>query len=142
MSITFLSLFSSYLFTLAPAFRHLLGPLRISITLLTFDGVKSQQVEIRENLEIADALGLELDRPFQFCKPLPAGYRSEIMGVYPNPMAFSYLSRRVMPGNHDLVIRVRRGKRSEAGRHAKHRHDKEAKGKGALAVLASRPKKG
>ncbi|KAH0021929.1 hypothetical protein KCU78_g5945, partial [Aureobasidium melanogenum] len=104
--------------------------------------IHSQQVEIRENLEIADALGLELDRPFQFCKPLPAGYRSEIMGAYPNPMAFSYLSRRVMPGNHDLVIRVRRGKRSEAGRHAKHRHDKEAKGKGALAVLASRPKKG
>ncbi|KAG9845436.1 hypothetical protein KCU98_g6637, partial [Aureobasidium melanogenum] len=103
--------------------------------------IHSQQVEIRENLQIADALGLELDRPFQFCKPLPAGYRSEIMGAYPNPMAFSYLSRRVMPGNHDLVIRVRRGKRSEAGRRAKHRHDKEAKGKGALAVLASRPKK-
>ncbi|KAH0020633.1 hypothetical protein KCU78_g6399, partial [Aureobasidium melanogenum] len=104
--------------------------------------IHSQQVEIRENLETADALGLELDRPFQFCKPLPGGYRSEIMGAYPNPMAFSYLSRRAMPGNHDLVIRVRRGKRSEAGRRAKHRHDKEAKGKGALAVLASGPKKG
>ncbi|KEQ67670.1 uncharacterized protein M437DRAFT_62054 [Aureobasidium melanogenum CBS 110374] len=103
--------------------------------------IHSQQVEIRDNLDLADALGLELDRPFQFCKHLPAGYTSEIMGAYPNPLPFSYLSRRVM-SDHDLVIRVRRGKRSEAARRAKHRHDKEvkAKNKGALAVLASRPK--
>lgn len=139
--IAFLSLFLSFPFTLALVFGHLLGYPQLLNTLLTFDGIQSQQVEIRENLEIADALGLGLDRPFKICKPLPAGYRSAIMGAYPNPMAFSFLSRRVMPDNHDLVIRGRRGKRSEAGRRAKHRHDKEAKGKGALAVLASRPKK-
>ncbi|THY44915.1 hypothetical protein D6C90_04161 [Aureobasidium pullulans] len=45
----------------------------------------SQQVEVKDNLELADALGLGLYRPFDFCKPLPPGYRSDIMGAYPNP---------------------------------------------------------
>ncbi|KAI5238400.1 hypothetical protein E4T43_07439 [Aureobasidium subglaciale] len=97
----------------------------------------TQQYEIRENLEIADALGLTLDRPGQACKPLPPGYLTAIVREYPNPMASSYLSRRVVAaGDHDLAIRVRRGQRSEVGR-AKRRHDKKRKGLGALAT---RPK--
>ncbi|TIA66130.1 hypothetical protein D6C77_00332 [Aureobasidium pullulans] len=51
----------------------------------------SQQVEVKDNLELADALGLGLYRPFDFCKPLPPGYTSGIMGAYPNPMESSLL---------------------------------------------------
>ncbi|KAI5235938.1 hypothetical protein E4T42_09589 [Aureobasidium subglaciale] len=98
----------------------------------------TQQYEIWENLILADTLGLTLDRPGQACKPLPPGYLSAIMREYPNHMASSYLSNRVVAaGGHGLAIRVRRGRRSEVVRRAKRKQDKERKGLGALAT---RPK--
>ncbi|KAI5200150.1 hypothetical protein E4T39_05841 [Aureobasidium subglaciale] len=100
--------------------------------------IHTQQYEIRENLELADALGLTLDHPGQACKPLPPGYLSTIMREYPNHIASSYLSHRVVTtGSPGLAIQVRRGRRSEVVRLAKRRHDKERK---VLGALATRPK--
>ncbi|THW45894.1 hypothetical protein D6D21_04168 [Aureobasidium pullulans] len=72
----------------------------------------SQQVEVKDNLELADALGLGLYRPFDFCKPLPPGYRSDIMGAYPNPMESSLLSGGNAGGGPAPQTRPRRGKPS------------------------------
>ncbi|CAC9891512.1 unnamed protein product [Aureobasidium pullulans] len=80
--------------------------------MLTFHGVQSQQVEVKDNLELADALGLGLYRPFDFCKPLPPGYRSGIMGAYPNPMESSLLSGGNAGGGPAPQTRPRRGKPS------------------------------
>ncbi|THV70209.1 hypothetical protein D6C92_01645 [Aureobasidium pullulans] len=72
----------------------------------------SQQVEVKDNLELADALGLGLYRPFDFCKPLPPGYRSGIMGAYPNPTESSLLSGGNAGGGPAPQTRPRRGKPS------------------------------
>ncbi|KAK6007003.1 hypothetical protein QM012_006011 [Aureobasidium pullulans] len=78
----------------------------------------SKQVQIGENLDLADALGLELDRPGQSCIPLPPGYTSEIMGEYPNKMAFSLLSGGLAGGGPAPSMEHRKGKGSALA----HRH--------------------
>lgn len=70
-------------------------------------------MQIEENLDLADALGLELDRPGQSCIPLPPGYKSEIMGEYPNKMNFSLLSGGSAGGGLAPSMDPRRGTRSE-----------------------------
>ncbi|KAI4717130.1 hypothetical protein E4T48_06634 [Aureobasidium sp. EXF-10727] len=73
----------------------------------------SKQVEIGEQLQVADALGLGLDRPFEWCAPLPPGYTSVIMGEYPNKMDFSLLSGGSVGGGPAPEMGPRRGARSE-----------------------------
>lgn len=90
-----------------------MNPLDPSDKSLTFYGIQSKQLQIGENLLLADALGLELDRPGQSCIPLPPGYTSEIMGEYPNKMKFSLLSGGSAGGSPAPSIEPRRGSRSE-----------------------------
>ena len=104
-SATFPSLLS--LIFVIPSSQH-----QLPNNMLTFYGVQSQQVEVKDNLELADALGLGLYRPFDFCKPLPPGYRSGIMGAYPNPMESSLLSGGNAGGGPAPQTRPRRGKPS------------------------------
>lgn len=89
-----------------------LHPLDSCDTLLTFYGIQSKQLQIGENLQLADALGLELDRPGQSCNPLPPGYTSEIMGEYPNQMRFSLISGGSLGGGSAPSTGSRRGKPS------------------------------
>lgn len=77
-------------------------------------------------------MGLGLYRPFDFCKALPPAYRSVIMGPYPNPMGFSYVSPAAVAGNHGAVTGVRRGQRSESGRLV--RRVKQKKGQKAFVL--------
>ncbi|KAG9941847.1 hypothetical protein KCU85_g9439, partial [Aureobasidium melanogenum] len=72
----------------------------------------SKQVQIEENLSLADALGLELDRPGRSCIPLPPGYTAEIMGDYPNKMKFSLLSGGMAGGGPAPLMEHRKGKGS------------------------------
>ena len=69
-------------------------------------------MEIEENLQMADALGLGLDRPFEWCIPLPPGYTSTIMGEYPNKLSFSLLSGGSAGGGPAPEMERRRGKPS------------------------------
>lgn len=80
--------------------------------MLTFYGLQTKQVEVEENLQVADALGLGLDRPFEWCIPLPPGYTSAIMGEYPNSMVFSLLSGGSAGGGSAPDVEHRRGERS------------------------------
>lgn len=74
--------------------------------------MQTKQVEIEENLQVADALGLGLDRPFEWCTPLPPGYTSTIIGEYPNSMEFSLLSGYSAGGGPAPEVDHRRGERS------------------------------
>lgn len=58
---------------------------------------------------MADALGLGLDRPLEWCTPLPLGYTSIIMGEYPNKMNFSLLSGGMTGGGPAPDLERRRG---------------------------------
>lgn len=105
----------SVFFTLAPNFGHLNGSSQSCNKLLTFYGLQTKQVEVEENLQVADALGLGLDRPFEWCiplPPLPPGYTSAIMGEYPNSMVFSLLSGGSAGGGSAPEMERRRGKPS------------------------------
>jgi hypothetical protein len=74
--------------------------------------IQTKQEEIGDNLEMADALGLGLDRPLEWCIPLPPGYTSIIMGEYPNKMDFSLLSGGTASGGPAPDLERRRGKSS------------------------------
>ncbi|KAI4849347.1 hypothetical protein E4T44_03404 [Aureobasidium sp. EXF-8845] len=80
----------------------------------------TKQEEIGDNLEMADALGLGLDRPLESCIPLPPGYTSIIMGDYPNKLEFSLLSGGSTDGGPAPKVEHRRGGRSAPV--TQHRH--------------------
>ena len=99
-------------FTLAPDLQHLFGSSQHSNNMLTFDGIQTKQIEVEENLQVADALGLGLGRPFEWCIPLPPGYTSVIMGEYPNSKVFSLLSGGSAEGGPAPAVEHTRGERS------------------------------
>jgi hypothetical protein len=69
-------------------------------------------MEVEDNLQVADALGLGLDRPYESCSPLPPGYTSVIVGEYPTQMNFSLLSGGSAGGGQPPKMERRRGKPS------------------------------
>jgi hypothetical protein len=69
-------------------------------------------MEVEDNLQAADALGLGLDRPYESCSPLPPGYTSVILGEYPNKMNFSLLSGGSAGGDQAPEVGYMRGERS------------------------------
>jgi hypothetical protein len=69
-------------------------------------------MEVEDNLQVADALGLGLDRPYESCSPRPPGYTSVIVGEYPTKMNFSLLSGGSAGGGQPPKMERRRGKPS------------------------------